>query len=615
MSKKKNGLRIQSDCNPTGRLGSIQMKYPNGIKFKQDWDGWEIPEEMLLDKICQPGIVMGLPDHGCGYVGLPYGAEGNLMVIGGNGSGKSSGVAMPTLETWSGPICATDVKGELSARYAELYRRGLVSRPYIVANPMDPAGPSYDPLWWLTKDAEENLVHNALQMAAILLPISPGGKDKFWDSSEQAVFAAMAIYSVRCGLSFSEMTAYMLSQPLSELCEELWKNGDSTVRALLGKMQAMKEETVACIERGLRNRLMGSAADPRISHFLRGRRETGNWFSWDDLEQYNIFLCIPPDKLETWGWAVNLMYAQLIHHLEGRPEKFSPLGKLAPQILVLLDELPRFGRLDPIANALATLRSKKVNFCLIVQSVAQLDVMYGKLTREVIFDNCQNKLILGAGDAETQQYLSRLIGSGMQLQNSLSVNMDDEGKRTEAISVSTGEIRDFLVQPHTLAAMEHAVLLTPQGACRVEKYPPGQTVRGLSHTAGQPSGDGKLNRGNQWEKGDVMLRMEQRTDNAKSKLTAAERRLRLEQRRGAEEERRTNHLRMQAIGRIVLDYFPDLYNVDPGNTIDQALENLRVVSLFLEALFQPSCAQTLQSLRYEANQTYRNCPPSGPSAK
>ena len=76
------------------------------------------------------------------------------MVVGGNGSGKSAGIAKPTLKTWQGPICATDVKGELSLCYEELSDQGLVTRPYLVFDPTQPEGPGYDPLWLLSHDGQ-----------------------------------------------------------------------------------------------------------------------------------------------------------------------------------------------------------------------------------------------------------------------------------------------------------------------------------------------------------------------------------------------------------------------------------------------------------------------------
>ena len=71
------------------------------------------------------------------------------------------------------------------------------------------------------------------------------------------------------------------------------------------------------------------------------------------------------------------MYAQLFRYLERRPERYTPESAAHPQLLLLMDEFARFGKLDNMTAALSTLRSKKVNICLFVQSIAQLDKFYG----------------------------------------------------------------------------------------------------------------------------------------------------------------------------------------------------------------------------------------------
>jgi type IV secretion system protein VirD4 len=68
------------------------------------------------------------------------------------------------------------------------------------------------------------------------------------------------------------------------------------------------------------------------------------------------------------------------------------------------------GKVEAV-NGLATLRSKKIIICLIVQSLAQLDAIYGRDQRKVIVDNSAYKTILNATDAETQEYFSRLVGT------------------------------------------------------------------------------------------------------------------------------------------------------------------------------------------------------------
>ena len=599
-----------ADSNPNGRLASIRVPSVDAVRLDADQDEWAIPGELRLKRKLGRGILVGLPGNGPEeFVGIPQEQDGNLIVFGGNGSGKSTGIAMPTLETWDGPLFATDLKGELSARYEKLYHLGHVSRPYLRIDPMDPAGPSFDPFWWIEQDGAENHVENAFELATILFPDSPGDTEKFWCQSERAFFAAMVVFAIRNGLGFSEMTAYLLGHSLGDLVRELWTGGDRTVGAILGKMDSMKAETLACIERGIRNKLMGSAADPRISHFLRGRRETGNWFSWEDLDARNLFLCIPPDKLGSWGWVVNMMCAQLIRHLERKPEQRSLQGAQLPQTLVLLDEFPRFGKLEPLADGLATLRSKGVHFCLLVQSLAQLDLIYGRALRAVILDNCPYALLLQAGDAETQTYFSRLIGTGLQLHNSLTVRMDDRGRRVEGLSVGASETRDYRIHPHALAALEDVVFRTPLGTCRVEKFPPGQTVRNPDRAIA----DNRRTLDQSEQKEVYRMSMEQRAESAQRKLTAAQQKQRQVQRAETTRQRRMNHLRTQAVGTMVVDRFPELRGVDPGNTMEQAQARLQLVNVFLELLFQPEYAFVLRQIRQKADEIMQMPPADGPS--
>ena len=58
-------------------------------------------------------------------------------------------------------------------------------------------------------------------------------------------------------------------------------------------------------------------------------------------------------------------------------------------------------------DGLATIRGKKISICLIIQSLAQLDTIYGQNERKVISDTCGYKAILGATDADTQEYFSK----------------------------------------------------------------------------------------------------------------------------------------------------------------------------------------------------------------
>lgn len=124
-------------------IGNENYGYSIGAVSMRPSQEYSIPSQMHLSIRDDPGFFIGMPSEiGYGsYIGIPQNTEGNIAAVGGNGSHKSTGVAMPTLRTWRGAICATDVKGELSEFYDQLYKNGLVTRPYVIFDPSNPEGP------------------------------------------------------------------------------------------------------------------------------------------------------------------------------------------------------------------------------------------------------------------------------------------------------------------------------------------------------------------------------------------------------------------------------------------------------------------------------------------
>ena len=147
------------------------------------------------------------------------------------------------------------------------------------------------------------------------------------------------------------------------------------------------------------------------------------------------------------------------------------MGKNNPPVLLLFDEFTRIGKVESITNALSTLRSKNVHITLVVQSVAQLDKLYGEKNRRIIFDNCQFQIVLRASDPDTQRYIAELIGTCIRQQNSSSEHTDAH-LRTTGYSDQQSEVREWAVHPHTLSTLEEIIFLTPYGAYQLDKYQP-----------------------------------------------------------------------------------------------------------------------------------------------
>ena len=333
----------------------------------------------------EPGVFFGgYEQYGVNsYVGMRQGEEGNICIIGGNGSGKSTGIAKPTLLTWTGAIIATDIKGELSSTYKRLCQVGFAQRDYLIFDPTDPESVSYDPFGMITNEADRFSIIQEIVSCIIKKP--PISADLFWVNAERSILTAALLYYEIHGLSFSQSIDMILVQSVSELCKNITLDGDNQIKAILGEISEMKETTLASIVRGLRDSLSLLATDKCINHAFRGHREGAKCFTWKDADKYNIFLKIPGEKVDQWSCAVNLMLTQLIRYLSGRPECYTEHGRDNAPLLLLLDEFPRFGKIEGVANSMSTLRSKKVNFCLFVQSIAQIEkIMENTIDRKCL---------------------------------------------------------------------------------------------------------------------------------------------------------------------------------------------------------------------------------------
>lgn len=563
----------------TTRNGSLDIpKFTRHFKYKQESSG-PTAHELLLQKELDPGFYFGPSSRfpQTHYIGLPQGREGNLIAIGGNGSGKSSGIAIPTLETWRGALCATDIKGELSSAYARLVRTGKVTRPYLIFDPSQSSSPSYDPFWLLLEDGEEKQITNVLDMALTLFPSLPGDIQPFWVETERSIFAAALLYYVQLGLSFSETLSLLVTTPLSSLCQTLTASGDAQIHALLGEVADIKSETLAALDRGLRNKLIPLATDPYITHAFRGSREHADTFCWKDLEAYNIFLRIPASRIEQWGPAVNLMYTQLIRYLQRRPDQYTPDGRNNLQTLLLMDEVAQMGKLDLLPTALSTLRSKNVNICLMVQSIAQLDRIYGEQDRRILLDNCQYQAVLRANDADTQAYLCKRIGTCCHLHCSVGSQLDRSLKKVTGFSYQISEVRNWTVQPHTLATLDKILLLAPEGFFEIEKFQP--TRPG---TAAAP-----LSKQLQAHSNEVsLMTLQERTRAARAKVSEEEYRRRVADKRTQAEKKKLEQRRYYIVGQLVTEAFPELEKLVPASTDVENQVNFGSLIVCLDVLKQ-----------------------------
>lgn len=404
------------------------------------------------------------------YVGKPQDRDGHILVIGGAGSGKSSCIAMPTLETWKGTIFAIDIKGELTAYWNKISKPEKRQAKIFNLTKGQEMLSSYDPFYFMRKSGDENLVQNAREIAQSIIPLPPNIREPFWIQSAQHVLTAVLLQGYSIKASFNTTMTRILTTPIWGLIEEI-SNGEC-LEAIMHISQFKDIENpadnkmLAGINAELRNKVMIFVTDMQIKDSFT---TTENIIKWEDLESCNVFMCIAEDKLGQWDGAISLMLTQLIRTLERRPDKYSEEGKARnlPPILLLLDEFPRLGKVEVIQNAISTLRSKGVTICLMMQSLVQLDKIYGKESRQIIVDNCQYKAILNVTDPENQKTFSDMIGS-INVGN-VSISTDDD--ENTHFHFQGDRSREPIIYPHELATLKDIVLITPEGFCCANKSP------------------------------------------------------------------------------------------------------------------------------------------------
>lgn len=435
-------------------------------------EGNNIPANMLKTRREDVGFffgakrkkgVWGLPStfH---FVGKPTNEDGHIVIVGGAGSGKSSCFGIPTLETWSGSIFANDIKGELSSYYKRKWK--TTNRPYIIFDPTDKNSKGFDPYYLLRNSTEGELIQNARELALSIIPLPPDIKEPFWIETAQNILTGAILYYFDMGYSFSQTMSDILANPVEDLIEDILNSGTLPAHKFVGQLKKAKSETIASFATTLSNSIMVFATDPLIYDILS--KEAADCFLIDNFD-INIFLRFPEDKLEQWKPMITLINRQRIRACERRADKFVSNDNVPT--LMLLDEFARLGKIEAIEGALATLRSKGVTICLIIQSIAQLDKIYGVPSRRIILDNCQYKAILNVSDPDSQKYFSMLSGSSEVEKKSYSISYDPDSGIEVGNNDTYNMNREPIVYPHEFAKLKDVVLMTPEGFSRVEKEP------------------------------------------------------------------------------------------------------------------------------------------------
>lgn len=381
------------------------------------------------------GIVFGRINNS--LVEKPPEVQGHCLIVGGTGTGKSRGIAIPSLLRWKGSVFAIDIKGELSQITAAYRNRN--GKVFI----FDPEGDGYpfDPL------QECKTIDGANELARSLIP-EPTSGDPFWCKTAQAFLAAGALEGALEGKKFVDVIERLCTVPPEQLIQDFQNSPYKTVRILSSVGVGMPEKTMGGVFSELRSKIITLGADPNIERAT----SRSAWTPRSLEENSTVYLRVSEKMLKQYEGLWGVIVSQILRHLSSRPDRSNP------PILILLDEFARLGKIPGILNALATLRSRNVHIAIFIQSMAQLDYIYSPEERKIIADNCGYKLVLSATDPETQRYFSDLSG-----QQTVWVGSKGTGEgRSTAGAMMMGFIPGMNVQQNQSVSQQGVPLIRPE---------------------------------------------------------------------------------------------------------------------------------------------------------
>ena len=370
-----------------------------------------------------------------------------ILVMGGNGSGKSESIAVPLIQQFiskgfSGliydykfPELATDAESFLRAQNCDLRHFYLNLREYHKSNRINPIQPEYIPNTSYAREYSISIISNLIRESIT--------KPDFWTRSATDLLTACIWYlrEERPEICDLPHVLAMITSPTAPLLECLRQNPQT---------EQMTVSMYDALVRGSEGQLSGVTGTLQSAIAQINTPELMYIFSGSDFDlnlndpQNPALLTVGtfPTLAQTFAPLCSLVITvatKLMNQPNKRPS------------FILIDELPTLyvPNLEQIPN---TGRSNKIATVLMMQDYAQLADAYGKDKADVLFASCNNHFYGRVASSKTAELLSRQFGKNDVAFNSVTVSSSTNaslsgGSRSSSRSTTTSIQERDVVKP------------------------------------------------------------------------------------------------------------------------------------------------------------------------
>ena len=339
----------------------------------------------------------------------------NVLVVGGSGSGKTRFWLKPNLLQCHSSYVVTDPKGTIVLECGNaMLKNGYKVRILNTIN--FKKSMHYNPFAYVHSEKD------ILKLVTTLMTNTKGegsGGDPFWEKSERLLLTALIAY-LHYEAPVEEQNFATLLEMLNTMQvledDEEYQN---PVDLLFEELEKKKPNSFAGRQYKLYKLAAGKTAKSiliscgaRLAPF--DIQELRDLTMYDELQldtlgdKKTALFLIMSDTDSTFNFLISMVYTQLFNLLCDKADDVYG-GKLPIHVRCLIDECANIGQIPNLEKLVATIRSREISACLVLQARSQLKAIY-KDNADTIVGNMDSQIFLGGSEPTTLKDLSEMLG-------------------------------------------------------------------------------------------------------------------------------------------------------------------------------------------------------------
>ena len=339
----------------------------------------------------------------------------NVLVVGGSGSGKTRFFIKPQIMQMHSSYCITDPKGSLVCETGKMLQKN--GYKIKVLNTINfKKSMHYNPFSYIHSEKD------VLKLVTCLMQNTKGegkGSDPFWEKAEQLLYTALIGYiwleAPEEEKNFNTLIEMINAMEVREDDEDFENQVDIIFRELKEKNPnhfAVRQYAKYRLAAGKTAKSILVSCGARLAVFdIAELREVT---AYDELEldtlgdRKTALFLIMSDTDDSFNFLISMCYTQLFNLLCEKADDVYG-GRLPVHVRCLIDECANIGQIPKLEKLIATIRSREISACLVLQAQSQLKAVY-KDNADTIIGNCDSRLFLGGSEPTTLKELSASLG-------------------------------------------------------------------------------------------------------------------------------------------------------------------------------------------------------------